>query len=243
MNNVLSNIYDKWIKTHGEGSRIGIIDSGFDINNIYLKDKISKYLDYGSSDIDHGTHVFGIMALNTNISEVVKGFADKAQYYIASVKMGDKNCMNNICKALQEMKGFKLDVINMSFTNYTESNKMKQLLYQLNLNGTILVGAYSDQLLYPHSYPYVISAGKQLVTENTFQSSISNNKFKYISGTSMQCAYISSVIAIARAYDKKINKNYFIELVSGNTFYKVQDNNKQKTNIDIRKTQYSLKLR
>ena len=94
--NYLSNIYDKWINTKGLGAKVGIIDSGFDVQNIYLKDKIVQYYDYGSIDKDHGTHVFGIMALNANITGSFKGFAYESKYYLASVAMGHKNCIKYI---------------------------------------------------------------------------------------------------------------------------------------------------
>lgn len=223
MQKFLYKIPSQWIKTSGIGVKIGIIDAGFDVKNKYLKDCITKIDDYGSTDIDHGTHVMGIMSLNSEQPRVINGFAKYSNYYLASIPMGQKNGMKYMCEAISNMISYGVDVLNMSFTNYMQDKTMKKLLFQLHKRNTILVAAYSENLLFPHSYPFVISAGKQLIAPNTFYSSISNNKFKTISGTSMQCAYISSVAALAKSYDKKITKDKFLSIVSGR---QLMENNK-----------------
>ena len=237
MNNYLSTIPEQWLKTNGIGTKIGIIDAGFDCNNKYIKDHITAIKDYGSTDIDHGTHVMGIMCINRKDGDVTTGLAQYSNYYLASIPMGEKNGMKYMCEAISDMISFGVDVLNMSFTNYMQNQTMKKLLFELHKRNTILVAAYSDNLLFPHSYPFVISAGNQLIAKNNFYSSVSNDKFKSISGTSMQCAYISSVVATAKAYDKNITKEKFLRLVSGKQLIKnkLQLNYNKQVNLLIKR--------
>ena len=206
MSTFLHNIPSQWIQTHGRNTKIGVIDSGFDIKNTYIKNHITKYEQYGYTDKDHGTHVLGIMCLDKDYEGNTIGFSNKSEYYLSSVPIGQKNAMNNICDSLQKMITYQIDVLNMSFANYTDHEKMKKLLKLLYDKGTIIVSSYSDDLLYPHSYPFVIGAGYDLIVKNYFKSSIANDKFKTIKGTSMQSAFISSVASIAKSFNKKINK-------------------------------------
>lgn len=219
MKNYLSKIPKQWKNTNAKGIKIGIIDSGFDVENTYIKKYITEYIDYGTVDKDHGTHVMGIMCFNSPQNTLNCGLANRASYYITSIPMGKKNGLQCLVKAASEMLSYQVDVLNMSFTNYKQNESFKNILHQLYKSGTILVGAYSQSILFPHSYPFVISAGNQLIIQNTFNSTISNNRFKVISGTSMQSAFISSVAALAKAYDKKINNNQFLNVVSGQTQY------------------------
>lgn len=231
MDRYLTNIPNYWLNTNGLGTKVGIIDSGFDISNKYIKDRITKFDDYGSTDIDHGTHVLGIMCLDCLKSNAVRGLAKYSNYYLASIPMGQKNGMKYMCDALSNMISYGIDVLNMSFTNYMQNQTMKKLLFELHKRNTILISSYSQNLLFPHSYPFVISAGKQLITKNTFFSTISSNEFKSISGTSMQSAYISGVAAIAKAYDKKISKQTFMNIVAGKKMF--QESHKQLTRNQI----------
>lgn len=224
MEQYLSKIPDQWIQTKGIGVKVGIIDSGFDVENKYIKESITKIDDYGSTDIDHGTHVMGIMCMNSGQTNAVQGLAQYANYYLASIPMGQKNGMLYIVDALRHMISYNIDVLNMSFTNYMQNKQMKKLLFQLYKKNTILIAAYSENLLFPHSYPFVISAGKEIITQSSFYSCISNNKFKRIAGTSMQCAYISSVAAIAKSFDKKIGKSRFIDAIAGSKIRSVNNN-------------------
>ena len=178
MENYLSNIPVQWKMTHGKGVNIAIIDAGFDINNIYLKKNIKQYLDLGSYNIDHGTHVFGIMCLQTDKREVVNGLANRSNYYLISIPFGSKeNVDKKMSDALVWLKKFNIDVINMSFTYKYESEQFKNYLQQFYYSGAIIVNSYSEDFKFPHSYQFVIGAGKELISKDSFYSAKSNNQF------------------------------------------------------------------
>ena len=223
MNVYLENIPYQWRFTQGKNTNIAIIDAGFDVNNIYLKNHIKQYKDYGFTDIDHGSHVMGIMCLATSKNIAVKGFANRANYYLVSVPIGKAGASELIADGLQWLYQFNIDVINMSFTCYSENLRVKYMLNRFDEKNTILVASYSQQFLYPHVYSNVISAGKDLIVKDNFLSTVSNNQFKNISGTSMQSAFITSVVSIAKSYDKKINKNSFLNKVAGSKIFSVDN--------------------
>lgn len=221
MNNYLSKIPFQWKYTQGKGTKVGIIDAGFDVNNIYLKKHIACFKDFGHTNIKHGTHVMGIMCLQTTNVSVVKGYAPRSQYYLASVPIGqEEDSPQKLIDALQWMMQFNIDVLNMSFTCLYQKKQFKDLLYQLYLKNAIIVSSFSKDYLYPHIYDFIIGAGSDLIVNSEYLSSVQNNKFDTIGGTSMQSAFISSVCAIAKSYDKKINKDRFMKIVSGNKIVK-----------------------
>lgn len=207
----LSNIPLQWKRNQGIGVKIGIIDAGFDVDNVLLKQHIAKYDSFGYTNKDHGTHVASIIAIKDLMGEI--GLANKSHLYLVSIPVGEKNGVTYLCKALQKMLQYNVDVLNMSFSVYSDNSNVKQMLYQFYKRKTILVAAFSEQLLYPHSYRYVLSAGKQLITKNSFYTFIDDTKLKYLKGTSMQAAYISSVAALAKSYDKNITKDFFINKI------------------------------
>ena len=215
MSNKLNKIPEKWKITFGANSRVGICDSGFDVNNSYIKNNIYQYKDFGSTNIEHGTHVMGIMCLNSSNPTLVKGMACDSKYYIAGAKIGGQDSLKSIYNALCWLNDFNLDVLNLSFTYYKESDEIRDLLYNMYKNGTIIVAAHSDDFYFPHGYNFVISAGYDIIAPNTFFSSTENDNFKSLRGTGMQSALISSIASCAKSFDKKINKKSFMDIVCG----------------------------
>lgn len=216
MKRFLSNIPLQWKLSAGRGVNVGIIDAGFDVQNIHLKSKIKGYLDLGSSNVNHGTHVMGIMCLQTDQTNVINGLANKSKYYLVSIPFGSKQQVDKkLQQSLTWLMQFNIDVLNMSFTYKYQNKIFKQMLLQLHQKNTIIVNSYSNQYKFPHNYQFVISAGLQLTVKDNFMSSVSNNQFAVLSGTSMQSAFVSSVAAIAKSYNKKINKDLFLKSVCG----------------------------
>lgn len=215
MSNKLNKIPENWRITFGANSKIGICDSGFDINNNYIKNNIYQYKDFGSTNVEHGTHVMGIMCLNNSNPTLVKGMACDSKYFIAGAKIGGQDSLKSIYNALCWLNDFNLDVLNLSFTYYQESDEIRDLLYDMHKKGTIIIAAYSRDFLYPHGYSFIIGAGSDIIAPNTFFSSVEGDGFKSLRGTSMQCALISSVAACAKSFDKKINKKTFMDIVCG----------------------------
>lgn len=219
MKNKLSYIPQQWMSTKGRNVNIGICDTGFDLNNIDLKEHITQYKDFGNSNTKHGTHVLGIMCLNSSSNIAIKGMASLSKYYLASSLIGQtehqRASLQTVKKALQWLSTCNLDVLNLSFTYLNNNKQIFQILKQMNDNGTIIVSAYAQQYNFPHSYDFVISAGQDIICDDSYFSSLPNNQIGSLRGTSMQTAFISSVVACAKSFDKKIDKSTFLDAVLG----------------------------
>lgn len=232
--NKLNTIPEEWAITFGSNAKIGICDSGFDINNNYIKNNICQYKDFGSTNIEHGTHVMGIMCLNISNTTVVRGMACDSKYFIASAKIGGDESLKSIYDSICWLNNKEIDVLNLSFTYYKENDEIRNILHEIYKKGTIIVAAYSNDFFYPHGYDFVISAGKDIVANDVFMSSVENNIFRSLKGTSMQCALISSIAACAKSFDKKIDKKVFLEKVCGSVMIN--------RNYFIPNKQYNIKL-
>lgn len=200
---------------------IGIIDTGIDYNNIYLKDRlIDKGRNFSltgepDSAIDddadfHGTHVAGIAADNSPEWVKLKGY-----------KIFDSNEEADtlyIAAAVETAVRDGMDVLNLSYGGpYSKFEEEAYIsAYQ---NGTVLVsGAGNDGVELtddlPGGYENVITvaaAGKNLKPASWsnygravditapgvgIKSCVQNNSFDEYSGTSMAVPFVSSAAAI-----------------------------------------------
>ena len=142
----------EWNETMGEGTKVGVIDTGIDLSHDDLKGRVKDYVNYTSSDRKditdengHGTHVAGIIAAERNNIGVV-GVAPKTDIYIA--KAFDKDGTANfeaIRESLIWMMEKDVDVINMSFSSETPTNEYQQVIEQAYRRGITLVCAAGNR--------------------------------------------------------------------------------------------------
>lgn len=142
----------EWPQTMGKGIKVGIIDTGIDINHEDLQGRIKEYVNFSSSDKQnitdengHGTHVAGIIAAEQNKFGVV-GVAPEADLYIAKAfnKEGSAD-FNAISRSLVWLAERNVDVINMSFSSKTASREYYYLISQLYKSGITLVCAAGNE--------------------------------------------------------------------------------------------------
>ncbi len=142
----------EWPETMGAGIKVGIIDTGIDLNHEDLKGNIKEYINYTSSnkkdvadENGHGTHVAGIVAAKRNNIGVV-GVAPQADLYIA--KAFNKNGtaeFDSISKSISWMIEKNVDVINMSFSSDSVNAEYQRLISQANLQGITVVCAAGNE--------------------------------------------------------------------------------------------------
>lgn len=160
----------EWPETQGEGIKVGIIDTGIDLNHEDLQGRVAEYYNFTSSesrnvfdDNGHGTHVAGIVAANRNGIGVV-GVAHKSQLYIAKAfnKDGQANT-KDIINALQWLLSKKVNVINMSFNTSEYVSDYNYLIKKAYSAGTLCVcsagneGHKSDTIEYPAKFPETVA--------------------------------------------------------------------------------------
>lgn len=162
----------EWHETMGENIRVGVIDTGIDLDHEDLRGRIKEYINFTSkyqNDVEdtngHGTHVAGSICANRNGIGIV-GAAPKCDLYIAKAfGTGGHAETESIIKSFEWLIAKQVNVINMSFSA-SEPNEYEQIMVKKCYeNGIVLVGAAGndggigdeDTIGYPAKYDNVIA--------------------------------------------------------------------------------------
>lgn len=216
----------EWGETKGKGIKVGIIDTGVDINHRDLA--VKEYINFTTDDIKdiedvagHGTHVAGIVGARMNGFGVV-GVAPECELYVAKAFDGQGKGDNRaILKSLQWMLEKGVDIVNMSYSSTEENEEEERLIRKCFENNIFLVAAAGNRgerrVSYPAKYNGVIAVSS--VDMNRVKSDFSsygneidlasagvdilstykNNSYAVLSGTSMAAPLISGSAAIIQA--------------------------------------------
>ena len=223
----------EWPETMGSGIKVGVIDTGVDINHSDLKNRIKSCVNFTggkrydvSDNSGHGTHVCGIIAAEKNGIGVV-GVAPQCDLYVA--KAFDDNGVGDakaIISSLDWLIMQKVDIINMSFSSDYADADEKRAINRCLANGITLVAAAGNngegsRVSYPARYDGVIgvaavdinknvsdfsSCGEEIILAaagTDILSTYKNNEYAILSGTSMAAPIISGAAAIIQAKSKK----------------------------------------
>ncbi|MCR4429444.1 MAG: S8 family peptidase [Tepidanaerobacteraceae bacterium] len=216
-----------WKDIRGEGVRVGIIDTGVDINHPDLKDNVKEVggvLDCKNiiDDNGHGSHVAGTIAALDNDIGVV-GVAPRVDLY--PVKAFDKSGRGNISNVIDALGWCiekKVQVVNMSFGFTKNSMALERAIKEAYRQNIVLVAAAGnsggdDSVMYPAKYPEVIavaasnSANKAawfssggpevdvIAPGASIPSTYKDGGYKSMSGTSMASPHVTAACALILA--------------------------------------------
>ncbi|MFH5884048.1 S8 family serine peptidase [Halalkalibaculum sp. DA3122] len=173
---------------------------------------------------DHGTHVAGIAAAETDNGLGLAGAGYKARYM--AVKAGgvpaDPEAIAFGFEGILYAASNGADVINCSWGGYGSSEAEKEVIEYATRLGAVVVGAAGNEgnaeVIYPAGYNDVVSVGSVepgtdrrsgysnyglgldvLATGSGIQSTVGNNGFGAKSGTSMSTPVVSGLAALLRA--------------------------------------------
>ncbi|HPI20160.1 MAG TPA: S8 family peptidase [Candidatus Kapabacteria bacterium] len=245
--NIFTNLGETGIDNNGVDKRVNGIDddgNGF-IDDYRGWDFVSSDEENGDNDPKpgnpHGTHVAGIVGGIVNNAIGIAGTAFNVR--LLPVKIGSDNSNSTSTDKSYEgilyAASMGADVINCSWGGPIRSNAENEIIQTATALGSLVVAAAgndnSEVYYYPASYPDVISVA--YTDESDFRSNYSNynysvdvsapgvsiystlpnNSYGYMDGTSMAAPVVSGIAAMVRNKYPELSPVQVIEHIKNNT--------------------------
>ncbi|WNB92412.1 S8 family peptidase [Bacillus sp. NEB1478] len=225
-----------WDVTQSSSSvKIAVVDTGVDYNHPDLEGKVIKGHDFVADDenpIDeneHGTHVAGIAAANTNNGVGVAGLAPKAS--ILAVRVLDaegSGSLDDVAQGIRYAADQGAQVINLSLGGNLGTKTLEDAVNYAWNKGSVVVAAAGNSGVALPSYPayYENAIAVAATDQNDQKASFSNfgtwvdiaapgvdiystiplNRYASFSGTSMASPVVAGVAGLLAAQGKNASQ-------------------------------------
>jgi subtilisin len=231
-----------WERATGKGVRVGIVDTGVNVNHPDLHYNIQGGFDAISEteevidDNGHGTHVAGtIAALDNNFGVV--GVAPEAHIYAAkSFDSKGRGMASDIIQGIEWCIAQGVHIINMSFGTSESSKALQLAISKAAEAGIILIAASGNSggqntVLYPARDPHVVAVAACTKEDRIAEFSSSGpevditgpgediystyrgQRYKTLSGTSMACPHVSGTAALVLSMAPELPARDVINLI------------------------------
>lgn len=213
----------------GGGVKVGVLDTGIDLNHPDLQDNIKGGINIinprrsPDDDNGHGTHVAGIIAGVDNEIGVLGTAPQTWLYAVKVLNRQGAGFVSDIIEGLQWCINNGMQVVNMSFGTSTDVQSFQEALSSAYESGIVLIAAAGNSgpgdntVLYPAKYGEVIAVSATDDTDSLaswssrgaevelaapgveIYSTYKGSNYKTLSGTSMASPHVAGTAALVIA--------------------------------------------
>ncbi len=218
-----------WSTGNGSGVCVGVVDSGIALNHPDLAGKVAASADWTGEGVssygNHATHVAGIIAATPNNSQGIVGAAPGVTLLNAkalSAALGE-GTTSGVAQAIVWAVDNGARVINTSIGGSSGSSALLQAINYAQAHDVVVIASGGNEGLkgnsssWPAAYDWPIATASIADTGalspfstqasyidvaapgSSILSTLTSNRYGYMSGTSMAAPHVAALAALARA--------------------------------------------
>jgi serine protease len=218
-----------WSSSNGSGVCVAVVDSGIALNHPDLAGKVAASADWTGEGVssygNHATHVAGIIAAKPNNSQGIVGAAPGVSLLNAkalTAALGE-GTTSGVAQAIVWAVDNGARVINASIGGTSGSSALLQAINYAQAHDVVFIASAGNEGLkgnpssWPASYEWPIATASITDTGalspfstqasyvdvaapgSSILSTLTSNRYGYMSGTSMAAPHVAALAALARA--------------------------------------------
>lgn len=201
-------IPEEWVLSAGRGVNVFVLDGHIDTESSVYKDKVFYYKMLNSGNFYSTCHC-------DSVCKIISDVAPFAKIGVYQVLKNKKTDIFGFNIALDEICNQDFDVLNISMSSVKNEDYIYRKIENISKKSIIVASLSNrDMESYPAKYDNVISVSS--FTNNYQDADIyCSDRIEAIKsrGNSMSTAFISGICALAKSYDKSIDKERFLKLL------------------------------